>query len=156
MRNAVWFLLLFAAAAAAALFLGDNRATVTLFWHPYRVDMSLNFVLLILLLLFALVLLALRTFASLRKIQLHAGIWRQQQRERTMHQSLLNAMQHFTHGHPDKATAQAEQAIAKARQIQDSTEATDSRDSSAETLTESVIEMAEWILAQSKADGAKT
>ena len=50
MRAALWFLALFGAAVAVALFVGNNQGTVTVFWAPYRIDLSLNLVLLLLLL----------------------------------------------------------------------------------------------------------
>ena len=46
MRAALWFLALFGIAVAVAVFAGNNDATVTLYWAPYRVDLSLNFVIL--------------------------------------------------------------------------------------------------------------
>jgi hypothetical protein len=49
MRAALWLLALFGIAAAVALFAGNNQGTVTVFWPPYRVDLSLNLVLLLLL-----------------------------------------------------------------------------------------------------------
>ena len=42
MRAALWFLALFGMAVAIALFAGNNQGTITLFWPPYRIDMSLN------------------------------------------------------------------------------------------------------------------
>src|SRR5660397_244458 len=48
MRAALWFLGLFGVAVAIALFAGNNQGTVTLFWPPYRVDLSLNLVLMLL------------------------------------------------------------------------------------------------------------
>ena len=45
MRAALWFLALFGVAVAIALFAGNNQGTVTLFWPPWRVDLSLNLVL---------------------------------------------------------------------------------------------------------------
>ena len=48
MRAALWLLGLFGAAVAVALFAGNNQGTVTLFWPPYRVDFSLNMVVLLL------------------------------------------------------------------------------------------------------------
>ena len=48
MRAALWLMALFAIAVASALFAGNNDATVTVFWEPHRIDLSLNFVLLIL------------------------------------------------------------------------------------------------------------
>ena len=50
MRAALWLLALFGVAVATALFAGNNQGTVTLFWPPYRVDLSLNMVLLTLVL----------------------------------------------------------------------------------------------------------
>ena len=46
MRAALWLLVLFAVAVAIALFAGNNQGTVTLFWPPWRLDLSLNLVLL--------------------------------------------------------------------------------------------------------------
>ena len=48
MRAALWLLALFGVAVAAALFAGNNQGTVTLYWPPYRVDLSLNLVVLLL------------------------------------------------------------------------------------------------------------
>ena len=54
MRAALWLLALFAIASAVALFAGNNQGTITVFWPPWRVDLSLNLTLLILLLAFGL------------------------------------------------------------------------------------------------------
>ena len=48
MKAALWLLALFGVAVAIALFAGNNQGTVTVFWPPYRVDLSLNLVLLLL------------------------------------------------------------------------------------------------------------
>ena len=56
MRIVFWLVGLFAVAAALALLMGQNSATVTLFWAPYRVDMSFNLVIAAVLLLFLLLL----------------------------------------------------------------------------------------------------
>ena len=48
MRAALWLIALFAVAVAAALFAGNNQGTVTLYWPPNRIDLSLNLVLLLL------------------------------------------------------------------------------------------------------------
>ena len=44
MRAALWLTALFAIAVASALFVGSNHGTVTVYWHPFRVDLSLNLV----------------------------------------------------------------------------------------------------------------
>ena len=47
MRAALWLLALFGVAVATALFAGNNQGTVTLYWPPYRIDLSLNMVVLL-------------------------------------------------------------------------------------------------------------
>lgn len=150
MRSAIWLFLIFVAAVAAALFLGENRATVTLFWHPYRVDMSLNLVLLVLGSLFALLVLAMRTFASLRKVQQQTGLWRHQQRERGMHQALLTAFEQFIEGNHEKSLLLAEQAIGRAQKMQAVLDqAPQSKDHSAHHLVEAVLRNAHWLASES-------
>ena len=64
MRVALWFLGLFSVAVAVALFAGNNQGTITVFWPPYRVDLSLNLVVLVLALLFFTLHIALRALAA--------------------------------------------------------------------------------------------
>ena len=52
MRIALWLLALFGVAVAAALFAGSNPGSITVFWPPYRIDLSLNLVLVLLVLAF--------------------------------------------------------------------------------------------------------
>ena len=98
MRAALWFLALFAIAVASALFAGNNDATVTLFWAPHRVDLSLNFVVLILVAAFVLLYLALRTVALLFSLPIQAQRWRALQKERALNAELFNAQSHFMAG----------------------------------------------------------
>ena len=91
MRAALWLLALFGVAVAVALFAGNNQGTVTLFWPPYRVDLSLNLVLLVLVLGFVTLHAALRALAALLELPRQAQRWRLQQRERSMHAALLDA-----------------------------------------------------------------
>jgi HemY protein len=98
MRAALWFLALFGLAVASALFAGNNQGTVSLFYPPYRIDFSLNFVLLVLFLAFALLYVALQAIQGLFDISQQARRWRAQQRERNMVQALLDAMTHFASG----------------------------------------------------------
>lgn len=98
MRAALWFLGLFGIAVATALFAGNNDATVTLYWEPYRVDLSLNFVLLVLALTFALVYAAMRSAALLFALPVQAKRWRALQKERAINAELFNAQSHFLAG----------------------------------------------------------
>ena len=65
MKAALWFVGLFGVAVASALLVGGNQSTVTVFWAPYRVDLSLNLVLLCLLILFVVMHLAWRALSAL-------------------------------------------------------------------------------------------
>jgi HemY protein len=98
MRAALWLLALFGVAVAAALFAGNNDATVTLYWAPYRVDLSLNFVLLALALAFALIYAAMRSAALLFALPVQAKRWRALQKERAINAELFNAQSHFLAG----------------------------------------------------------
>lgn len=98
MRAALWLIGLFAVAVATALFAGNNQSTVTWFWSPYRVDMSLNLALVLFFLLFALIYFALRALSALLQMPHQARRWRIQQRERGMNQCLLEALSHLQAG----------------------------------------------------------
>jgi HemY protein len=98
MRAALWFLGLFGIAVAVAVFAGNNDATVTLYWAPYRVDLSLNFVILALVFSFALIYAAMRTAALLFALPEQAKRWRALQKERAINAELFNAQSHFLAG----------------------------------------------------------
>jgi HemY protein len=98
MRAALWFLALFGIAVAVAVFAGNNDATVTLYWTPYRVDFSLNFVILALVFSFALIYAALRTATLLFDLPNKAKSWRALQKERAINAELFNAQSHFIAG----------------------------------------------------------
>lgn len=98
MRAALWFLALFGIAVAVAVFAGNNDATVTLYWAPYRVDLSLNFVILTLVFSFALIYAAMRTAALLFALPDQAKRWRALQKERAINAELFNAQSHFLAG----------------------------------------------------------
>lgn len=92
MRWSLWLLALFGIAVAVALGLSMQAGTVTLFVPPYRLDMSLNLVVIGLLSSFVLLYVALRGLFSMFELPVQARRWRAQQRERSAQQSLLNAM----------------------------------------------------------------
>ena len=98
MRAALWFLALFGIAVAVAVFAGNNDATVTLYWTPYRVDLSLNFVIITLVFGFALIYTAMRTAALLFALPEQARRWRALQKERAINAELFNAQSHFLAG----------------------------------------------------------
>jgi HemY protein len=111
MRAALWLLILFAIAAAGALFAGNNQGTVTLFWPPYRIDLSLNLVLLLLLGVFLVVHTAMGAIAALFDMPRQALRWRTQQKERAMHAALLDALSHMLAGRYIRARKAAEAVL---------------------------------------------
>jgi HemY protein len=113
MRAALWLLTLFAIAATGALFAGNNQGTVTLFWPPYRVDLSLNLVLLLLVGAFLVVHTAMRALSALIDMPRQALRWRTQQKERAMHASLLDALSHLIAGRYIRARKSAEGVLAQ-------------------------------------------
>ena len=112
MRAALWLMALFAVAVAAALFAGNNPGTVTLFWPPYRIDLSLNLVLLVLLGGFFVLHYALRGLAALWNIPQQARQWRLLQKERAMHTALLESLSHLVSGRFVRARKSAEYLVA--------------------------------------------
>lgn len=113
MRAALWFLGLFGVAVAIALFAGNNQGTITVFWPPYRVDLSLNLVVLLLALLFLILHVALRALAALFAIPGRARSWRIQHQERAMHMALLDALSHLVAGRYIRSGKAAESVLTR-------------------------------------------
>lgn len=111
MRVAMWFIALFAMAVAVALFAVSNRATVTIFWSPYRVDASLNLVILVVALAFIVLHFALRTLSAFLNVPKQAREWRLLHRERASHAALLDGWLHLAAGRYVRARKAAELAI---------------------------------------------
>jgi HemY protein len=111
MRGVFWLLGLAAAAVALALLVGGNAANVTLYWHPWRIDVSFNFLLLILLLVFGLFYGALRALALLRSLPQQAQRWRTHHMERAALMAVVDAMVHQLSGRLVRSKASAQRAL---------------------------------------------
>ena len=118
MRAALWLLALFGVAVAIALFAGNNQGTVTIFWPPYRIDVSLNLVLLLLVAAFVFLHAALQALAALFALPRQALRWRTQQKERAMHGALLDAISHLWAGRFIRARKSAEAALAQEQSLE--------------------------------------
>jgi HemY protein len=123
MRAALWLLALFGIAVAIALFAGNNQGTITVFWPPYRIDLSLNLVLLLLVAAFVFIHLALRALAALFSLPGQARRWRAQQKERAMHTALFDALSHLLAGRFLRAAKSAEDALRQEKSLRSSREA---------------------------------
>jgi HemY protein len=124
MRAALWLLALFGVAVAIALFAGNNQGTVTVFWPPYRVDLSLNLVLLLLFAAFVFLHAVLGAMSALFDMPRQALRWRTQQKERSMHGSLLDAISHLLAGRFIRARKSAEAALGQERSLSGGGQAT--------------------------------
>ena len=124
MRAALWLLALFGVAVAIALFAGNNQGTVTVFWPPYRVDISLNLVLLLLFAAFVFLHAVLGALSALFDMPRQALRWRTQQKERSMHGALLDAISHLLAGRFIRARKSAEAALGQERSLSGGGQAT--------------------------------
>lgn len=117
MRAALWFLALFGVAVALALFAGNNQAIVTVFWPPYRVDISFNLLVLLLAGFFLLLYLASRASAAVFSLPLEARRWRAQQKERAMYSALMDAQAHWMAGRYVRAIKSAQNALVQEKSL---------------------------------------
>lgn len=111
MRSVFWLLGLAALAVALALLVGHNQATVTLFWPPYRFDLSFNFVAFCVAAGFVLIYLALRAYSLLRELPRQAQRWRAQQVERAAVGAVLDALSHQLAGRFVRAQSAGRSAL---------------------------------------------
>lgn len=112
MRFALWLMALFGMAVVAALFAGSNQGTVTMYWPPYRIDLSLNLVLLGVAMAFVTLHLALRALSGLFNIPQQARRWRLSYKERTIYSGLLDSISHLVAGRFVRARKSAEVVVA--------------------------------------------
>ena len=122
MRVALWLMALFAIAVASALFAGNNPGTVTLYWAPHRVDMSLNLFLLVLAGGFLTLHLAMQALSALMSIPQQARRWRLLQKERAIHTALLDSLSHLVSGRFIRARKTADLVISLEESVQRSGE----------------------------------
>jgi HemY protein len=118
MRIALWLLALFGIAVAAALFAGNNPGSITLFWPPYRIDLSLNLFMLLLLGAFLTLHLAWRALSALFAIPREARLWRLRQRERSMQLALLDAFSQLMAGRFVRARKAAESVLVQVQSLE--------------------------------------
>ncbi len=111
MKWILWLLGLFAVAVASAFVAGHNEGTVTFFWPPYRLDLSINLFALVGVLLFVFIYGVLRAVAALLDLPLQARRWRLLQKERAVHAALLDALALMLTGRYLRARKAAQQAL---------------------------------------------
>ena len=111
MRNIVWFVLLFGIAVLAASTLGTNDGLATFYWRGWRVDLSLNLFLLLLIGSCFVIVAAIRTLSALVDLPQRAREWRVARRDRTAQASLRDALAQYFGGRYSRAQKSAERAL---------------------------------------------
>ena len=125
MRAALWLMSLFAVAVATALLASNNVGTVSIFWAPYRLDLSLNLVLFALVIILLTVHWAQRALTALFELPKQAKRWRLQQKERATHAALLDSLAQFMEGRFLRARKSAELVLAREKSLSDAGEVLD-------------------------------
>jgi HemY protein len=111
MRQVVWLLLLFAVAVLAASTLGANDGLVSIYWSPWRIDLSINVFVILLLAMGAIAHVVTGAVASLIDLPQRARQWRLQQREQAAQKSLRKAFSLLFAGRYGRAHKAAQQAL---------------------------------------------
>lgn len=119
MRGIVWLILLFVIAVVAATALGQNDGLVTVAWGAWRTELSLNFAVLLLLVLGAAVLGAMRALEAFLSLPRRAREWRSRQRERAANAALREALSAYFGGRYSRAQKAARRAIGLHEEFRD-------------------------------------
>ncbi|HET8869896.1 MAG TPA: heme biosynthesis HemY N-terminal domain-containing protein [Aquabacterium sp.] len=112
MRSIVWLLLLSVAAVVSATALGSNDGLVTIYWLGWRADLSLNFFLLAILLIFLAVHSLIQGLDSLLALPERAKKWRLSNRERLAQAALRESLALYLAGRYTRAHKAAQKAVA--------------------------------------------
>lgn len=113
MRIFIWLLALFAASIGLAVLARFNPGNVVLFYPPYRVDLSLNFFLLLAALLFIVLYGLINAVRAAQAMPARVAQYRREKRERESNRAMREALKLLFEGrfgHSEKAAARAAQS----------------------------------------------
>jgi len=111
MRVTIWFVLLFAVAVVAAATLGTNDGLVTFYWGVWRLDLSLNLFLLLLLGTCFLLVTLFQAINALTGLPKRAREWRVARRDRSAQAALRDALTQYFGGRYSRAQKSAQRAL---------------------------------------------
>lgn len=117
MRGLVWFVVLFAAAVAAAALFGHNDGLVSIFWAGWRTDLSLNLFVVGLVALCISIVIAAHAAARLASLPRRAREWREHRKELAAHTALREAMAELVNARFGRARKAAQRALALQRDV---------------------------------------
>ena len=112
MRLAIWFVLLFAVAVVAATTFGTNDGLASFYWGQWRLDVSLNLFLLLLVGSSFLIVAVIQGVTSLVGLPRRAREWRVARRDRTGQAALREALSLYFGGRYTRAQKSAQRALA--------------------------------------------
>lgn len=112
MRNVIWLLLLAIVAVVAASLLGSNDNLVTLYWAPWRVDLSFNLFMVILVALCLVLNALIQAVGLLIGLPQRAREWRVSRRDRIAQGALREALSQYFGGRYGRAHKAAQRAVA--------------------------------------------
>ena len=98
MRLAIWFVLLFAVAVVAAATFGTNDGLASFYWGAWRLDLSLNFFILLLIGTCVLLVAAIQAINSLVGLPKRAREWRTARSDRAGQAALRDALAQYFGG----------------------------------------------------------
>ena len=112
MRLTIWFVLLFGVAVVAASTLGTNDGLASVYWGTWRLDVSLNLFLLLLIGSCFLIVGVIQGVSSLIGLPKRAREWRTARRDRTGQAALRDSLAQYFGGRYTRAQKSAERALA--------------------------------------------
>ena len=111
MRAVIWFTLLFAVAVVAATTLGTNDGLASFYWNGWRMDVSLNLFLLVLVGTCFVLVTVIQAISVLVGLPRRAHEWRIARRDRSAQAWLRDALAQFFGGRYSRAHRAAQRAL---------------------------------------------
>ncbi|HEX3140243.1 MAG TPA: heme biosynthesis HemY N-terminal domain-containing protein, partial [Rhizobacter sp.] len=111
MRAVIWFILLFVVAVVAATTFGANDGLVSLYWSGWRMDVSMNLFLLVVLGTCMALVTIFQAVNGLLNLPRRAHEWRVARRDRTAQASLRDALAQYFGGRYSRAQKSAQRAL---------------------------------------------
>jgi HemY protein len=112
MRVTIWFVLLFAVAVVAASTFGTNDGLASFYWGGWRLDVSLNLFLLVLVGTCFLIVTVIQALNALVGLPRRAREWRMARRDRSGQAALRDALSQYFGGRYTRAQKSAQRALA--------------------------------------------
>lgn len=92
MRWSLWLLIIFVLATGAALLVATNQGYVLIVRPPYRLEISLNFLIVLIVLAFILLHLILRLIHYIQRLPASVRVYRETERLKASHAALLEEL----------------------------------------------------------------